>query len=132
MWYAICIVKRSSITCWTGKNWSANLEEAKLFDNASQAKRKIQNIYQHIEGVASVVAVNPDSPVKLEIRESSGQILDTFSGRIKHLLGRAGLDSDEKVRTCPDYKLWEISGLGEQSFYQIRSKLPFDSDLISK
>lgn len=132
MQYAICIVKRSSIAWWTGKSWSGSLGEAKLFDNCSQRQRKIQHIYQHIDGIASVVSVNPERSGEASKKQDSA-ILDTFgvrvacrmAYRVKNLLLRKGLDSDDKIRQTPDYKLWEIRGLGEQSFYEIRAKLPY-------
>jgi hypothetical protein len=124
MHYAICIAKQSSIVWWTGKSWSTDLSAAKLFKHSSQAKKKIQQIYYHLDGVASVVFVNSEQPVSTPINVGNTK-LDSLGDRIKNLLCRNGLDSDRKVQQTPDYKLWEIKGMGEQSFYKIRSVLPY-------
>lgn len=124
MQYAICVAKQSSIVWWTGTSWSDNLGQAKLFNNCSQAKRKIQRIYHHLDGVASVVFVNSEQSIPKPINVGNTK-LDSLGDRIANLLKRNGLDSDRKVQQTPDYKLWEIKGMGEQSFYKIRSVLPY-------
>lgn len=108
MQYAICVAKQSSIVWWTGKTWSTDLNAAKLFKHSSQAKKKIQHIYHHLDGVASVVFVNSEQPVPKPINVGNTK-LDSLGDRIANLLKRNGLDCDRKVQQTPDYKLNQCS-----------------------
>lgn len=55
------------------------------------------------------------------------QKIDELSNRVRNLLKRNGILTDEMVQTAPDHRLWAIRGMGNKSFFEIRQKLPFKS-----